>query len=80
MNLVYFRPHVCFQNLIQKEASYAFYEEKKSLKFKNFFGTSFKTTFSFITSRRIELETPGWNQIVEVEKLIPDLMYFLKFD
>ena len=80
MNLVYFRPHVCFQNLIQKEASYHFYEEKKTLKLKNFFGTSFKTTFSFITSRRIELETPGWNQIVEVEKLIPDLMYFLKFD
>ena len=80
MNLVYFRPHVCFQNLIQKEASYDFYEEKKTLKLKNFFGTSFKTTFSFITSRRIELETPGWNQIVEVEKLIPDLMYFFKFD
>ena len=80
MNLVYFRPHVCFQNLIQKEASYDFHEEKKTLKLKNFFGTSFKTTFSFITSRRIELETPGWNQIVEVEKPIPDLMYFSKFD
>ena len=47
MNLVYFRPHVCFQNLIQKEASYAFYEEKKSLKFKNFFGTHAALTLRY---------------------------------
>ena len=30
------------------------------------------------TSRRNELETRGWSQIKEVEKIFSDLMYFFK--
>ena len=37
-------------------------------------------TFLFITYTKTELETPGWNQVEEDEKLFPDLMYLLKFD
>ena len=35
---------------------------------------------SFITSKQIELESPGWSQIVALEKSFPDLMWFLKID
>ena len=33
----------------------------------------------FVTSRRIELGTRGWHQIVEKKKSLPDLIYSLKF-
>ena len=35
---------------------------------------------SFISFKQIDLETRGWNQIVEEKKSFPDIVYFLIID